>query len=949
MRSPSPLDRFLLAVFVALAAVLALQACSEGGSEDPTVPPPPEFLQGSLLFGGRTHQQFHGEAVRAIAADESVLAESTVRENGQFRFAAEELGEFVGRIEVGVLVDTGRGEQTVHLSRDLDLTQFQDGLPLVWIGPVATLASRYRRLHPEASIAASEQLAKDLLGIPPDVELHSGLGDTHRSPFSWSMVLAEFEASASGTLDEHIDGIVADMGAGAVRSYRKPKPYEALHRALYGSSEGSTGPGIMAKPEEGFWMKQLKELPNDAHYSLDAKFVAPGVGWLLHQAGILPSPPSNAELLAELEAIQETIAEMQTAAVGNTYQLAWQNTMDEIGPACARIRLYTQLWQSYLSPDTYSPQLAGLALHEYAAGGTQGMREDFYTLSDMLVGRGAANGPLVSILAADMMLEKYGNQTPDADTLFLPMRTNEALDELRAKQDYFLGHLMLSMNLLMEWAHLDPYAFPYEGLVDGQNLQFQNLEIVRQMLTGEPNAFPVGSRPGYAADIVAAQQLVPPSSLGSDWILADLPGSGVPARTNYWYMNCWYTGTGYWSSANQVQANFQLGPWPKGSFRAAWVDEVLQLRQRALRAVPGDVRGGLRKLGWAGVPSTPQDFYIWSPVSDDTYVQGSGTGDYEDAWLVNMDDGTTKRVNNGSYSYQNDGWVLFVRYGPSGTSQINFSSSNQFPPTFSYNDDAGTAVACTRAPQSLGLASGPQTFPPTVAANYTTTDNLRVGSGGLQTQSISDVLPFGGAASDAFTTRSRLVWRPDLANGAQGFVVSNALDGSSVPFLQLTNSNPSGNILGELHTGYSGAAASFLNTRAAPLTISIPVDSLAGQQVAIPGAPPNAAPVLTSVMAVPSNRVFTNPAQTGIRCYATGFYADSLGQPFLFKDHSVSNINGSVVWSVQSPSGLARFSTSVPNLLLLDPAQGTEQMTITVTVTANGVTKTDRQACWTKY
>ena len=250
------------------------------------------------------------------------------------------------------------------------------------------------------------------------------------------------------------------------------------------------------------------------------------------------------------------------------------------------------------------------------------MREDFYTLSDMLVGRGAANGPLVSILAADMMLEKYGNQTPDANTLFLPMRTNEALDELRAKQDYFLGHLMLSMNLLMEWAHLDPYAFPYEGLVDGQNLQFQNLEIVRQMLTGEPNAFPVGSRPGYAADIVAAQQLVPPSSLGSDWILADLPGSGVPARTNYWYMNCWYTGTGYWSSANQAQANFQLGPWPKGSFRAAWVDEVLQLRERALRAVPGDVRGGLRKLGWAGVPSTPQDFYIWSPVRDDTYVQG---------------------------------------------------------------------------------------------------------------------------------------------------------------------------------------------------------------------------------------------------------------------------------------------------------------------------------------
>ncbi len=936
-------------LFLLCLTILGLSGCGGGGSGTDAPPPRRNLLFGSLHLGGRVHQVFHGETVRALAVDETVVAEATVLENGQFLFDADELSEFVGRIEVGVTVNTVRGEQTVHLSRDLDMTQSKDGAPLVWIGPVATLASRYRRLHPEASIASSEQLAKNLLGIPADVEPHSGIGDSHRSPFSWSMVLAEFEASASGTLDEHVDDIVTEMGTGTVRSYRKPAPYEALHRALYGPSGISGDPGIMPKSEGGFWMKQLKELPNDAHYSLDAKTVAPLVGWLLHQAGILPSPPSNAELLAELEAIQETIAEMQTAAVGNTYQLAWQNTMDEIGPACARIRLYTQQWQSYLSPQTYSPQLAGLALHEYAAAGAQGMREDFYALSDMLVGRGAANGPLVSILAADMMLEKYGNQTPDADTLYLPMRTNEALDELRAKQDYFLGHLMLSMNLLMEWAHLDPYTFPYEGFVDGQNLQFQNLEIVRQMQTGEPNAFPVGSRPGYAADIVAAQQLVPPSSLGSDWIMADLPGSGVPARTNYWYMNCWYTGGGYWSYANAAQANFQLGPWPKGSFRAAWVDEVLQLRDRALRAVPGDVRGGLRKLGWAGVPNTPQDFYIWSPVSTDTYVQGSGTGDYLDAWLVNMDAGTTQRIHNGTSSYKYDEWVLFVRYGPSGIAQINYLADNQFPPTYSYNDDAGTAVVCTRKPQSLGLAGGPQTFPPTVNANYTTTDNLRYSAGGLQTQSISYILPFGGASSDAFTTRSRLVWRPDLANGAQGFVVSNVPDGAGVPFLQLTNTNPSGNMLGELYSGYSGAAASFLNTRAAPLTISIPVASLAGQQATIPGAPPNAAPVLTSVMAMPSNRVFTNPAQAGVRCYATGFYADSLGKPFLFKDHSVSNINGSVVWSVDSPSGLARFSTSVPNLLLLDPAQGTEQMTITVTVTANGVTKTDRQACWTKF
>ena len=933
MLLPRSFDSFLTTLLVALFAVLGLQACSNGGSEDPGPPQQASLLQGSLLFGGRAHQVFHVETARAIAADESVLAETGVRSNGQFAFDADVLGEFVGRIEVGVAVSTARGEQTVHLSRDLDLRQSKDGAPLVWIGPVATLASRYRRLHPEAGIDASVQLAKDLLGIPSDVEPHSGIGDSHRSPFSWSMVLAEFEASTSGTLDEHIDDIVTEMGTGTVRSYRKPAPYEALHRALYGPSGISGDPGIMPKSEEGFWMKQLKELPNDAHYSLNAKTIAPAVGWLLHQAGILPSPPSNAELLEELEAIQGTIAEMQTAAVGNTYQLAWQNTMDEIGPACARIRLFTQLWQSYLSPETYSPQLAGLALNEYAAAGAQGMREDFYKLSDMLVGRGAANGPLVSILAAEMMLEKYGNQTPDADTLYLPMRTNEALDELRAKQDYFLGHLMLSMNLLMEWAHLDPYTFPYEGLVDGQNLQFQKLETLRQMLTGEPNAFPVGSRPGYAADITAAQQLVPPSTLGSDWILADLPGSGSPARPNYWYMNCWYVTGKFWNNAKSARDGFALGPWPAGSFRIAWIDELLALREYALRAVPGNVRGGLAKLGFVGLPPQGASFQVAAPYNDASMQPGNN-----DFWLFNMDTGNINLRMGANVPYVD--FVFFVRYGPSGGD-----------PTTNPNglvDDAGTAVVC-RNPASLSLATAPgPSFPPVIDANYPSVAALNPGIAG--TQAVGDVAPYDGAASDAFSTRSRLVWRPQYeVAGTQGFVVSSGLDGSTVPFLRVTSANPTGNLVGELYTGYSGAAASFLNTRAAPVSVTIPVGALAGQQATIAGAPPITAPVLTSVMAVPSNRVFTNPAQTGIRCYATGFYADSLGQPFLFKDHSVSNINGSVVWSVESPSGLARFSTSVPNLLLFDPAQGTEQMTITVTVTANGVTKTDRQACWTKF
>jgi hypothetical protein len=39
----------------------------------------------------------------------------------------------------------------------------------VWVGPVSTLASRYRRAHPGTSILAAEELAKQLLGIPLDM------------------------------------------------------------------------------------------------------------------------------------------------------------------------------------------------------------------------------------------------------------------------------------------------------------------------------------------------------------------------------------------------------------------------------------------------------------------------------------------------------------------------------------------------------------------------------------------------------------------------------------------------------------------------------------------------------------------------------------------------------------------------------------------------------------
>ena len=129
--------RPLAALLLLMSVSLTLPSCGSGGSEQPPAQPSPTLF-GSLYLGGRQHMSFHGETVRAISIDQTVVAETTLRDNGQFLFDARVLADFVGRFEVGIAVTTKRGTQTVHLSRDLDLTQSKDGAPLVWIGPVAT-------------------------------------------------------------------------------------------------------------------------------------------------------------------------------------------------------------------------------------------------------------------------------------------------------------------------------------------------------------------------------------------------------------------------------------------------------------------------------------------------------------------------------------------------------------------------------------------------------------------------------------------------------------------------------------------------------------------------------------------------------------------------------------------------------------------------------------------
>lgn len=876
--------------------------------------------------------------VRAIdgGGNEWTRAESTGSRAFQLRHA--DWGAFSGRLEAEVELQTPRGLQTVHLARDVDfIPSVVQGRaspsptvrPFCWLGPVSTIASRYRILHPSVAIGEAEQLAAEHLGVlqPAAASLqrshgdpHTSFGDSHRSPFSWSQFVADAGATP---LDAALDAVVAELGTSTpARNHRKPHPYPAL-ASLLRDGVGSSGYPWSEKGGKKWLAEGIGE---DAHY-LGTSTLA---GTLLAQLGWGSRQDPTAGYLAALEQLDDDVRALQSAAIASSYEIAWRNTVQSVNPACTRILAAHNLFATYVTPGVTAPRQAALALRDYSQQSAGGMTQDFTTIRDALVGRATPNGPLASIYAAHLMLENCGLQNPDAGLLYLELRTNRWLEQLQQVQDYYLGCLFLSMNLQMEYANLDPFTFPMVGGTG--NSMAARINLVSLLAYGNSLATP--PTPGFFADVVAAQQLTPPPTIGHDDILIDsLAANG--ARPTAWVQPLLPGSASMPNNLNTV-GGFALGPWPIGSFRLPSEAEVLNLRDRALVASGGNVLDGLRKLGFQNVPNVAanQAAYVIavdSPTFTDRY------------WLVDL--------VTGKYAQNSYGNILYT------STQTNLPASSLLlcRSAPSPNEDPGTAIHCA-TPVSL-LGEGPTTF----AVSYPALDAWNLTA--LPDQSVSTVVPATDPTS-GFLMRSRIVWQFDpptapyrVLNGLDDVANPPVPPALTAPFVQYLAPvvtpapNPSTvTLVGQLYTGYQGQPGSIGNGRADPMTLRVPLTTLQQQ----PGMPPSSAPRLSSVLAIPRSFVFNNPGATPyVDCYATGFFKDATGWPAqvfdLTRPTTIASVPVSVSWSVTSPSGLAQFSGVAPNRLVLNAAQGVEAMTITVTVTHAGVTVSDTATCYTNF
>ena len=184
--------RTLLRTFIVVAG-LVVGACSNGGSDSPALPED-EFILGGFALPGEHLSVLAGIQVRATDTHGTVVSTGPTGPAGNFALGRESWAGFVGRIEADTAWRTQSGTTLpLRLSRDIDTAS--EGSAYLLLGPISTLARRYRASHPELGIEAAHAAALAHLGVPtsgaePGFETHTAFGESHRSPASWTRLLA---------------------------------------------------------------------------------------------------------------------------------------------------------------------------------------------------------------------------------------------------------------------------------------------------------------------------------------------------------------------------------------------------------------------------------------------------------------------------------------------------------------------------------------------------------------------------------------------------------------------------------------------------------------------------------------------------------------------------------------------------------------------------------------
>jgi len=530
---------------LALAALLA--GC--GGSTFSNIsavpfPPEPEPPEAHFHFGG----------VRLAEP----VAEAAVQAGG-LQAETDEAGQFVIPGEVGSRV-LARVPDGPTLS--LEVAEAEPGF--LWLSPVTTMVSRYRQTHPQVTLTQAEERVRAYLEIPEEVDLGSGLGDTWRSPFSWTAFAA---AAGSVPLDTFIDQQVALVDSGESRAFRLRDPYGNLRQFM--------GVPPALEDEHGGHAHDIGGPHGDFYSAVGVNLVAKVesetlvtvAGWACEALGLnLPMPAEELENIEhQFEHVIEELAALKEAlpAVEPALQAPRARILE-------RTEAYVRMVAAGPSETPGEPvaappeQSAAFAadLASYAE-----LPADLELLGQQLVG--AESLPM---RFASGLQQQVGRPNPTGEWLFSEWRTNAILESETDFLLFYQVHQALGLNLLAERSHLDGQSF---GSDASGNVQAAAMSAA------------LGALRELAANVRLAGQQVPPISIESDDVMVDVTSEVM-----------WYNQQSY-LTGEQVEpflADFTVGHLH--DWRLPSLAEAQGLRAQALAAGAGNALLGLQRMGF---------------------------------------------------------------------------------------------------------------------------------------------------------------------------------------------------------------------------------------------------------------------------------------------------------------------------------------------------------------
>lgn len=445
-----------------------------------------------------------------------------------------------------------------------------------WVNGLTTMVSRYARAHTDLPLEAVERRVATLLQIPEDRDLGSGLGDTWRSPFSWS---AFVEAARDTSLNDFINVHVLAIDADETTAYRKPDPHPAIHRLLGRDFSFSTGPNAEAgvAMEEGIFAPTGGAIDFAVNVlggvvgNVVTGLVKGSIGAIFEACGI---NYGEAEIQNELGQIESTLDEVQSTvdAIQTEVQevlgeldeieqrlilqfddLALQEAQQTAAEIIARVKSYyldyyipgvTAINQAMTSGQQTPGQVFSAPpaaaqtfvaqMRDYSAGD---MMSDFTALNDLMLGTGGQ--PCLPLLLNRAMANRLGSSNPAGDSMFIDVRSNFVLEELMDASDYYRAYQILLYNLISEYRHIDETSFPLGSGEPPSNVAPDNLNSLFEQMQQ------------LSANLSASLQLTPTPTIAQDDVII--------VRGSMWYPGFLDGVMGTVSAP--PNPDFALGPW----------------------------------------------------------------------------------------------------------------------------------------------------------------------------------------------------------------------------------------------------------------------------------------------------------------------------------------------------------------------------------------------------